>query len=57
MFLIVYTGKGALKNYIIQAQGRGGQQKDDIGLLDFAWRFICIVQPNEKVQMYKKYKK
>ena len=23
---------------------------------DFAWKFICTVQPNEKVQKYKKYK-
>ena len=23
---------------------------------DFAWKFMCTVQPNEKVQKYKKYK-
>ena len=23
---------------------------------DFAWKFICTVQPNEKVQKYKEYK-
>ena len=23
---------------------------------DFAWKFICTVQPNENVQKYKKYK-
>ena len=28
----------------------------ELQIPDFAWKFICTVQPNEKVQKYKKYK-